>query len=295
MKRVNLILSVLGLSFVHVFANGASWRANGCSKTALAFVTSLPVYCLSQKDSLVPLAAKNYCKSGGLQSSGTFLDEVWIGAIKNKSGNNGGYADFIHHQTNISRVGIVTGYVRGNANSNGAIRHYAIWIDYDHNGKFDDSVELVTIISSAASGYLNFNFTVPYNAMLGETRMRITMSTDQSTAPCGKFEQGETEDYTLLIGLASIRMAIAREQVNSNTNSAISIVPNPVADILHIRGITANTVQQLIEVFDASGRKQMMLHNSGNSVNVNALTAGTYIIRIILNGKPVFTGRFVKL
>ncbi|MBK9319138.1 MAG: hypothetical protein IPM91_10165, partial [Bacteroidetes bacterium] len=53
--------------------------------------------------------------------------------------------------------------------------------------------------SSDLGGYIGVNFTVPTNAVLGTTRMRVSMNYGIPAGPCGMYTGGETEDYTVII------------------------------------------------------------------------------------------------
>jgi hypothetical protein len=80
----------------------------------------------------------------------------------------------------------------------------AIWIDYNHNGNFDDAGEQVFVEPTAILGPRNVtgNFMVPLTADTGATIMRVIAA--RSTAgsdltPCLHYNWGETEDYRINI------------------------------------------------------------------------------------------------
>lgn len=66
---------------------------------------------------------------------------------------------------------------------------FAVWIDYDNNGVFDNLERIREGNSS------NFSFTLRNN-VAGTYRMRVRT---QTTDPCAVMDYGETEDYTLKV------------------------------------------------------------------------------------------------
>jgi hypothetical protein len=89
-----------------------------------------------------------------------------------------------------------------------ASQYSGIWIDYNQDGDFGDAGEFVafTTVSAGASGTSALVFSVPLNATLGQTRMRIRGGNDSQLAntPCGASSSnwGETEDYIVNITAA---------------------------------------------------------------------------------------------
>lgn len=75
-----------------------------------------------------------------------------------------------------------------------------VWIDYNRDGDFDDTGELVA--SESASRTLSWTDTVkiPSTAQTGVTRMRVaTNSGSNSNVSCGPHFNGEFEDYKVVI------------------------------------------------------------------------------------------------
>lgn len=78
-----------------------------------------------------------------------------------------------------------------------------VYIDYNHDGVFDENSELAWHYYKQADTFTTLgSFTVPDSALYGITGMRIvTDNTWDSTAvsACGSFSYGETEDYLVKI------------------------------------------------------------------------------------------------
>jgi hypothetical protein len=71
------------------------------------------------------------------------------------------------------------------------------WIDWNQNGAWEDSEQLFSFSSNY--GENSFSFTVPSDAKLGTTRMRVQVQETSSTSidPCTMFAWGDTKDYTI--------------------------------------------------------------------------------------------------
>jgi hypothetical protein len=82
---------------------------------------------------------------------------------------------------------------------------HAVWIDYDQDGIFNNTNERVFMSPGSGSFESStFNVSVPCTALPGPTRMRVRASVTWMTGsapnnPCSDFNQGETEDYDVII------------------------------------------------------------------------------------------------
>jgi len=75
-----------------------------------------------------------------------------------------------------------------------------VWIDYNHDGDFTDSAEMVLFESSTHSMVWDTSITIPFTSTIGVTRMRIGTSIGSgSNLSCGLNPFGEFEDYRLVI------------------------------------------------------------------------------------------------
>ncbi|RTQ47777.1 T9SS type A sorting domain-containing protein [Hymenobacter gummosus] len=84
-----------------------------------------------------------------------------------------------------------------------------VWIDYDHNGKFD-AAEYTFIGSNSgntvgSTASVSQTISIPASALSGDTRLRVrsqyypTSSTLDGNSSCAGFSYGETEDYTVTL------------------------------------------------------------------------------------------------
>ena len=79
---------------------------------------------------------------------------------------------------------------------------YYAWIDFDHDGSFTSAELIGSEQTGSPNEEVTINFTVPDNAPIGYTGMRILCIDyyDPAPDPCGGFAYGEAEDYAVLIG-----------------------------------------------------------------------------------------------
>lgn len=77
----------------------------------------------------------------------------------------------------------------------------AAWIDYNHDGDFNDNGEEIASSSTGNTDLLEtFKFRVPRNVNLGNTTLRIGVARGNgSNTPCGQNGVGEFEDYLVNI------------------------------------------------------------------------------------------------
>jgi len=74
-----------------------------------------------------------------------------------------------------------------------------VWVDWNQDGDFGDSGEAVTLSTSNAPFFWTGSLSVPNNAVLGDTRMRVRIVYNETPSSCGLSAFGETEDYTLTV------------------------------------------------------------------------------------------------
>lgn len=87
----------------------------------------------------------------------------------------------------------------------------SMWIDYNHNGVFDNNEWSQVCLTSTAGVEVLSNFTIPYSALTGVTGMRVrsraSNGVNDTTTTCANFGTGEVEDY--LIDIAQAASCIA--------------------------------------------------------------------------------------
>ncbi len=142
----------------------------------------------------------SYCGSQGNDSSYEYISNVSVGTINNNSGSDNGYGDYTSLATDLelssSNVINLTPAFSGTAYN----EYWEVYIDYNGDGDFTDAGEEAYDSGSASSSAVSGTITVPANATVGLTRMRVQMRWNQSAGgPCESFAYGEVEDYSINI------------------------------------------------------------------------------------------------
>jgi PKD repeat protein len=125
---------------------------------------------------------------------------VDVGALSNASGASG-YSDYT---AQVIAVDPETPYgvtlTPGFAGSS-YTEYWRIWADFNHDGDFEDVGEV--LFEGSGSGAVSGSITVPADAAVGDTRLRVTLQYGGYPSSCGSFTYGEVEDYTLQISGAT--------------------------------------------------------------------------------------------
>jgi chitodextrinase len=225
-----------------------------------------------------------YCASRGNNTADEFINRVQLGTINNLSGNNGGYGNFTSLSTNLVRgrsnsITITPGWT-----STVFSEAYRVWIDYNRDGDFLDAGEQVFNRNRTTATPISGNFTVPTTALLGATRMRVSMKYNASPTSCEIFTDGEVEDYTVNI------TSVAREDDSASETLSISVYPNPVnGEVLFISPIE-NATYKVINMVGQEIAKGNIINNE---IPVANISAGTYLLEVTTNEKSAVK-RFIK-
>jgi len=150
------------------------------------------------------VAPSDYCKAVGNSPWQEWIGKVSFGTINHNSFKER-YGDFVNISTDINKGTTYSISVHPSFSWTQWDEHISVWIDYNRNGRFDDIGEQVLSgislagapqsIPQAVSGTV----TIPDNAKLGKTRMRVVMQQGEYANACDNFEFGEVEDYTVNI------------------------------------------------------------------------------------------------
>lgn len=112
------------------------------------------------------------------------------------------YSDYTNLNTIVFRgQSYAVGAINGSCSGNHYTANIRVWIDYNHNGIFEDPAERVTSFGPTTALNTNFtnNITIPVTAATGETFMRVIISEGTPPLPCTQFTYGETEDYRITV------------------------------------------------------------------------------------------------
>ena len=92
------------------------------------------------------------------------------------------------------------------------------WIDFNQNGKFDDSEQVLNDYSLASNANQHITISVPSNAENGLTWARFRVASDSGIQAVGGAADGEVEDYQV-----SVSAAQPNETFYPSSNSTVSV------------------------------------------------------------------------
>jgi hypothetical protein len=221
--------------------------------------------------------------------------DYWIVKL-NKNGNiqwqkclGGGFADAAASIQQTTDGGyIVAGYSKSKdgdvSGKHGSYDYWIVKLDKQgniqwqkclggHSADYAYSIQRTTDSGYIVAGYSESNNGDVRNNHGGTDYWIVKLSADNSSA--------------VPVNL----LANTNERVNNNAN--ITVLPNPVKDILHIQGLSSSP--KTISVIDANGKllQNFITTNSNYSFSVAQLNAGIYFIRITEGDKTKLL-RFVK-
>lgn len=143
-----------------------------------------------------------YCTSGSSNTNDEFISRVQLNTINNASGAQF-YSDFTNISTLLEQGEGYTITVTPTWTGTTYAEGYAVWIDYNKDGDFSDSGELVWSKAPSTDTPNSGSFTVPSNTTIGATRMRVSMKYNAIPTSCEAFTYGEVEDYTVILSEAT--------------------------------------------------------------------------------------------
>lgn len=228
-----------------------------------------------------------YCTPTATTDDATGLTNVTFNTINNTTASTAAYSNYSAMTTTVMPGSTHNLSVLVNTAGNYTVKTKA-WIDWsgnDQNFTSATAYDLGTIVNNAngAPSLSPVAITIPAGQAAGSYRMRIR-AVYGSTAvpvPCGNQNWSEAEDYTIIVGSLAVN--------DSGLNQAVQIYPNPVVDVLNVKGFNLKTVQ----IFDISGKK-VDVKIDGNVINTSKLQTGAYVIQMTDANGNVVTRRFNK-
>jgi hypothetical protein len=236
--------------------------------------------------------ADGVCATAATNADDDRITRVLFNTINNvtlAASADDAYQDFTSISTDIERES--THEITVHVNTNGAYFYVnKVWIDWNQNCSFNDEGEEYDLgtannVVDVATSNSPLSITVPADAALGTTRMRVGMKNTDNVnndfGPCETGFWGQIEDYTVNV-LSSL-------SVNDFEANTFLVYPNPTQGTLHIK--LNNTDDLNISIFDVRGRRVYNEFNNNKTeirtLDVNALSSGIYLLNIESNGSRV--------
>ncbi|MDO6596501.1 zinc-dependent metalloprotease family protein [Oceanihabitans sp. 2_MG-2023] len=203
-----------------------------------------------------------------------------INNLDNNPGGDVGYTDFTGLSTDVNRDS--TYDLTVNMNTDGAYTCYSVaWIDWNQNCLFEanEAYDLGSAYNTAngPAGNSPLAITVPTDAVLGSTTMRVTTKWNGAATSCENNHDAEVEDYSVNV-MTSL-------SVSEFTSDAIQVFPNPNNGAFTIK-LNSNSGNAIgVVVYDIRGRKvynnSFINHSSFNqTIELGNVQSGVYLLNI---------------
>ncbi|OJJ22484.1 hypothetical protein BKI52_07325 [marine bacterium AO1-C] len=249
--------------------------------------------------STVFTSAVSYCDATGNNASREYIKNVRIGKINKTSASNGGYADFTNLSTNLSRenstsITISPAWV-GNANE--AYKSYAVFIDFNQDGDFNDAGEKAFTHQPTPNPNTTGTIRVPNSALLGKTRMRVIMKVGQVPGACGTFAKGEVEDYT--VNIVPRNYNFGSQAIEPTLPVDVLIAPNPATGYVNVQTSAQNDTQVKFVLTNLNGKVLQTTattaqgSRASQTFNVSMYPKGIYLVKIITSNGAQTVKRLV--
>lgn len=231
--------------------------------------------------------------STGMDKNFAGILNVQFGDINYSSGypkTDGGYLDVTSNclnSINLEEGGSYDLSVTVGVNTN-AVK---AWIDYDNDGIFSETTELV-FDKSIASGSTGVETVAIPSSAIKDTylRMRVMNDLGSVTDACYNPSRGQAEDYAVVIKSTTSNRRV------QNKNSFVSVTPNPFKTEIRITNLSSE--EGSYRIIDVAGQTvrtgSFQSSNNEYSINTVSLKAGSYFI-IIQNGPNTISMKLIKL
>ena len=211
----------------------------------------------------------SYCASNGNSTSDEYISRVQLGTIDNTSdAGNGGYSDFTSKSTNVSKGSQYTITITPKWSGQVYQEGYSVWIDYNQDGDFEDSGEQVWTKTPSSETSVQGSFAIPSEALIGSTRMRVSLRYNTIPVACDAFDFGEVEDYNVVIG-----------ESGASDTEAPSAPSRVLASDINSTSVTlswtASTDNVAVTAYDVYQGNAVAATVSTTSTTITGLTAGT--------------------
>lgn len=136
-----------------------------------------------------------YCSAASGNSGSEWIGQVQVGTFSRSSGAST-YSDFTAQVIDLQR-GANSLRLTPQFSGRAYAEYWKAWVDLNKDGDLLDAGEEVYSSGRALSTVATGNLTIPASAPAGKTRLRIAMRYNAAPVPCGSFNYGEVEDYSV--------------------------------------------------------------------------------------------------
>lgn len=174
-----------------------------------------------------------YCASSAVNTTGEKISNFTYNTINNNSSSTAGYENFSAIATTVYLFPGSTLPFSATITSPIITDEVLVYIDFNHDGDFDDAGETVFTSAQPLNGStVTGNITIPplsSSVLAGRTRMRVRLHdalNGPNAGPCGSSTWGQVEDYTVDIQVCNQLNIVSQPQNTSvclDGNGSISI------------------------------------------------------------------------
>ena len=192
----NVPASLSGTTRMRVIMQYKTYPSSPCSSFKYGEVEDYSVS-FSGSAPPPPPQSNSYCSCQASSQKYEWIKNVALGGMSNSSGASH-YSDFTSKTATLTPgatayISLTPGFA-----SKAYDEYWRVWIDFNNDGDFNDTGELVFQGYSTSS--LSGSFNVPAS-LSGTTRMRVIMQyKTYPSSPCSSIQYGEVEDYTVKFG-----------------------------------------------------------------------------------------------
>ncbi|HLT33639.1 MAG TPA: zinc-dependent metalloprotease family protein [Aquaticitalea sp.] len=221
------------------------------------------------------------CSSVANTTYQTSTTGVTFNTIDNlNTGKPSGYSDYTAISTDANRESSYPLTVKVNTDGNYLTRT-TVWIDWNQNCSFADAGEeydlgTATNVSNGNTGNSPLSITIPADAVLGSTIMRVSTKYSSSPTSCENGADAEVEDYSVNV--------LETLSVDEFGNGNFAIYPNPNSGEFTVSLNSSSSDKIMVTVYDIRGRKiyDNKFQNASNfnqTINLN-VHSGMYLVMV---------------
>ena len=260
----------------------------------------------------------NYCLPSSEDAAEEWIELVTFNTLSNASTSDSGYGNYTDQSTDVDAGQTYTLSITPGYAANNFLEYFRAWIDWNQDGDWDDSGELVLNITSPQNTVASEEVTIPMNAIEGNTRLRVMMrwagSGMSDQPPCSLLDHGEYEDYCInVVGGTGIPCEVVQtiDTVSTSLTSAVINwveppqfasfnfqyremgsgtwfnIPTPFAtlNILSLEKCKTyeSRVQTLCDSTSTSNYSEIFSFNTECDVSINQTSSGIFDVNIAPN------------
>jgi serine protease len=185
----------------------------------------------------------SYCDMRGTNTDFDWIESMEIGNFQHFSGKNSGYLLYDSSYLTINTGTTIPFKI---FQGNDFLEYLRIWLDLNRDGDFSDSGEKIYEGTFPFVDSLIDTLNIPFSNNPGITRMRISLQWGGYPTLCTQYQNGETEDYCVLLlpGTAVQNMESEKQE--------IICYPNPTNGSFRLKNLPDDL--KLIRIYDSYGR-----------------------------------------